>query len=203
MNIYKYLVIIKKEDKTTEVTSYSREGSHVIVNYKNSEKPYTYIKEDFEFYKDPTEINALEYKFITSQGYLYNVVKAIKFDKYYKLFFEDNTAAVISKNNIQLLKDNDIKMISHNKFEYFKDISKIVSVKTEDGQSLLTKEYEKINLIKKDMALYKYLNPRGSLSIVKSNNMIFPFGANQSQFQAVEKAMSNQISIIEGPPRNR
>ena len=96
-------------------------------------------------------------------------------------------------------------MVSSNKFEYFKDISKIVSVRTEEGIELLTKEYEKINFIERDTALYRYLTPSDkttNLTSSSANQLIFPFGANKSQFNAVKNAMSNQISIIEGPPRN-
>ena len=71
--------------------------------------------------------------------------------------------------------------------------------------ALLTKEYEKINFVEKDTALYKFLNKDKNLysDIVDNNIIIFPFGANKSQFQAVKNAIRNQISIIEGPPRNR
>lgn len=93
--------------------------------------------------------------------------------------------------------------MSCSKFDYFKEISKIVSVKTEEGIGLLTKEYEKINFIEKDTALYKYLNPtyisRNKIN-ENVNALIFPFGANKSQFEAVKNAINNQISIIEGPP---
>lgn len=104
------------------------------------------------------------------------------------------------------MENSDKNIVSSNKFDYFKDISKIVSVKTEEGIGLLTKEYEKINFIAKDTALYKYINPSDqteNLSNTNLNQLIFPFGANKSQFEAVRNAMKHQISIIEGPPRNR
>ena len=89
-----------------------------------------------------------------------------------------------------------------NRFQYYKEISKIVSVKTEEGRSLLTNEYERINFVSNDTALYKYLNPQVGINHLSQDvdNIIFPFGANKSQFQAVRNAMTNQISIIEGPP---
>ena len=33
-----------------------------------------------------------------------------------------------------------------------------------------------------------------------SSAPVFPFGCNESQYQAVVNALSNRISIIEGPP---
>lgn len=68
--------------------------------------------------------------------------------------------------------------------------------------SLLTNEYKKINYVSSDTALYKYLNPEQKINILDTRleYLIFPFGANQSQYQAVKNAMNSQITIIEGPP---
>ena len=53
-----------------------------------------------------------------------------------------------------------------------------------------------------DVALAKYLNPSTVHTFNKKENYIpiFPFGCNNSQYQAVKKAMENQISVIQGPP---
>lgn len=205
MNTQKYLILIKGEDKTEEILSYDSDRYYIHINYKNAEKIYTYSRKDFEFYKNPIEIDMQKHKIILNQGYAYNIVKVIRFDKYYRIFFENNTSIVTLKNNVNIVENNDERILSSNKFEYFKDISKIVSVKTEDGTGLLTKEYEKIDFIAKDTALYKYLTPTDRTENLLNKNLdklIFPFGANKSQFEAVRNAINNQISIIEGPPRN-
>lgn len=206
MNPYKYLVLLKGEDKTEEIVSYDiSDLDYIYIHYKNTEKlsGYKYLKKDFEFYKNPIEIDIQKYKITLDQGFAYNIVKLIKFDNHYRIFFENNTSIVTSANNVNIVENTDTKLVSANKFEYFKDISKIVSVKTEEGIGLLTKEYEKINFIEKYTALYKYLNPNYGIKKDLNKNLdklIFPFGANKSQFKAVRNAMSNQISIVEGPP---
>ena len=206
MNPYKYLVLLKGEDKTEEIVSYDiSDLDYIYIHYKNTEKlsGYKYLKKDFEFYKNPIEIDIQKYKITLDQGFAYNIVKLIKFDNHYRIFFENNTSIVTSANNVNIVENTDTRLVSANKFEYFKDISKIVSVKTEEGIGLLTKEYEKINFIEKDTALYKYLNPNYGIKKDLNKNLdklIFPFGANRSQFKAVRNAMSNQISIVEGPP---
>lgn len=107
------------------------------------------------------------------------------------------------KNIVKTKEENSsTNAVSANKLEYFKNISEIVSLKTEGGAALLTNEYKKINFGDKDTALYQYLNPQNYGKQTKKNSeaIIYPFGANKSQFKAVRKAMENQISIIEGPP---
>lgn len=203
MNPYQYLVLIKGEDKTEEIRSYDKGEKCIYINYKNSEKRYPCSWKDFDFYREPIEVEIQKYKIIMNQSSIQNITKAIKFDRYYKIFFDNNTSILFPGNDIKIIENNDPKILLSSKFDYFKDISKIVSVKTEEGIGLLTKEYEKINFIEKDTALYKYLNPIKGVKNTTNRNLnelIFPFGANKSQFEAVRNAINNQISIIEGPP---
>lgn len=206
MDIQKYLIIVKGKDKTEQILKYTKEGYYININYKNAKTLYKYSKKDFEFYKDPIEIDTKINEIYLNQGYVYNIKKLLKFDNYYRIFFEDNSSIVVEKSDINIVQNNDKMLVSSNKFEYFKEIAKIVSVKTEEGIGLLTKEYEKINYIENDTALYKYITPSARFENLEKNilnELIFPFGANKSQFEAVRNAMENQISIIEGPPRNR
>ena len=202
MDVNKYLIIIKNEDKTEDIISYENNKNLINIKYKSSEKMYSYSRRDFQFYKNPTEISIKDQRIILNQGYVYNVIKILKFESICKLFFEDGTSIVVSEYSLQLAKNNEPQTLSINKFDYYKEISKVVSVRTEEGKSLLTDEYEGINFISSDTALYKYLNPKTGIQKmnVNLNSIIFPFGANKSQFQAVKNAMSSQISIIEGPP---
>ena len=202
MDVNKYLIIIKNEDKTEDIISYKNNNNLVNIKYKSTERMYSYSRKDFKFYKNPTEIDIKDQKIILNQGYVYNVIKILKFESVCKLFFKDGTSIIVSEYTLQLIKNNQPQMLSINKFDYYKDISKVVSVRTEEGKSLLTDEYKGINFISSDTALYKYLNPKTGINKmnVNLNNIIFPFGANKSQFQAVRNAMSSQISIIEGPP---
>ncbi|EAP4578249.1 DUF2726 domain-containing protein [Salmonella enterica] len=50
-----------------------------------------------------------------------------------------------------------------------------------------------------DTALHAYCTGQ-NVKRVGNNHFIFPFGLNESQLLAVERAFSSQISIIEGPP---
>lgn len=169
MDINKYLIIIKSKDKTDNIMSYERNKNFIDIKFKNTEKIYTYSRSDFEFYKDPIEVDIQNYKLILNQGYVYNVIKVLKFEKYYRLFFEEGTSTVTLEYNLQLVKNNDVQTLSINKFDYYKEISKIVSIKTEEGSSLLTNEYERINFISNKTALYKYLNPRVGIDHINNN----------------------------------
>lgn len=206
MNSQKYLILIKGEDKTDDIVCFDRENYYINVRYKNADKTYKYSQNVFKFFKEPNEIDINDNKIITRQGYYYNIVKALKFGKYYKIFLKNENAVLVDEKDISIVKKDDKTAKSSNMFDYFKEISKVVSIKTDEGEELLTKAYEGINFIENDTALYKYLNPTtvtNPENKVALENLIFPFRTNKSQIDAVQKALNNQISIIEGPPRNR
>lgn len=201
MDIERYLILLKGEDKTDVVKSYENiENWRVRVTFCNKEKAYTYSKKNFQFYSNPVEINIDSNSKTLIDGDIFNVKKILKFDSYCRIIFNNETFKTVPIGNLKLTEKKGT--VSEDRFNYFKDISKIVSVRTEDGVALLTKEYDKVNFVEKDTALYKYLNPNYSNRLEKKMEtpLIFPFGSNKSQYEAVRNAIDNQISIIEGPP---
>ena len=96
-----------------------------------------------------------------------------------------------------------IEKESANVFEYIKQIAELCDIRNEEnGEKILPNKFKKISYVGDDVALAKYLNPSTVHTFNKKENYIpiFPFGCNNSQYQAVKKAMENQISVIQGPP---
>ena len=62
MDVNKYLIIIKNKDKTEEIISYEKNNNIVNIKYKSTERMYSYSRRDFQFYKNPTEINIKDQK---------------------------------------------------------------------------------------------------------------------------------------------
>ena len=96
-----------------------------------------------------------------------------------------------------------IEKESANVFEYIKQIAELCDIRNEEnGEKILPNKFKIISYVGDDVALAKYLNPSTVHTFNKKENYIpiFPFGCNNSQYQAVKKAMENQISVIQGPP---
>jgi superfamily I DNA and/or RNA helicase len=83
---------------------------------------------------------------------------------------------------------------------YLRQLAAINELKSEDGDILLQKQYEKINFVGDNTVMAIYLNPAHKTSTYYRHNLIFPFGVNSSQFKAIKNAIHNQVSIIQGPP---
>lgn len=199
MNIEKYLILLRDKDgkfrdRSKDIETYKDYGKIIKVKFYNNENLYTYTKNNFKIFTNPLNIeNKIEFNL----GNLYNINKILKFDLYYKIFFNDNSTKVTSIKSLQYNSSEN----NNNIFDYFKEIANIVSIKTEDGEALLNRAYQQILFVEKWTALYSYLNPNIKPKDKEFNSiLIFPFGINQSQYQAVKNAMENQISVIEGPP---
>ena len=76
----------------------------------------------------------------------------------------------------------------------------IVGVKNEENKSLLSKAYNKIDMVAKESALSHYLCASQPHENNINSPILSPFGLNASQFQAIYNALESQVSIIEGPP---
>jgi len=82
-----------------------------------------------------------------------------------------------------------------------KQIAYSVSLHTDDGGNILGNRYSKIDFVREDSILASFLS--GNAPDVKrssSKTVVYPFGFNASQKEAIDNALNSNLSIIEGPP---
>jgi superfamily I DNA and/or RNA helicase len=143
-----YQIIIKGVDKTRDVNNWQQIGDKIEIAFCNSEKKYSYKKQDV--------------KIVTSA----------------------------------LLKEN-----AKQRFEYLKRIATAVSLENEQIGNILANQYNKIDFVSTESVLSDFLTGKlDNENTQNSTNAVYPFGFNESQKNAVEKALTNKLSIIEGPP---
>ncbi|MDD2396568.1 MAG: DEAD/DEAH box helicase, partial [Tissierellia bacterium] len=132
---------------------------------------------------------------------LFGIIKVLQFDDYYRIFFENGKAYSYRVRDLVIEKNSLLNKNKNNCFEYFKHIAKFVSITTDDGKNILSDQYEKMGFVSSDSVLSTYLQSEDQiLKHTSSTYVYYPFGCNLSQMQAVENALSNKISVIEGPP---
>ena len=87
-------------------------------------------------------------------------------------------------------------------FGYLSLLSEISTIDTGDGSmTSLRQKYDNVKYLFKGSLLASYCKPE----LYKSKEsycplMIFPFGCNESQHNAVRNALENRLSVIQGPP---
>jgi superfamily I DNA and/or RNA helicase len=123
-------------------------------------------------------------------------------------FFEDRCRIVYRNGYHELARSSEIRIVesalndpsSQNCFDYFKKTASKIGLIVGD-HNILASRYEKIGYIREDSIVANYLRkeyPDSNDTPVES--AIFPFGFNLSQKNAVENALQNRLSVIEGPP---
>ncbi|MBC6399670.1 MAG: AAA family ATPase [Ekhidna sp.] len=122
-------------------------------------------------------------------------------DKCGIVFKNRNTEYIYKKSRIKIVKTAISEENANNIFSYLNKLADKVGLKTEEGNNILAESYQSISFIPKDCILANYLNK----TIPVANNIsqlikTFPFGFNSSQRDAVNKAFSNPLSVVEGPP---
>ncbi|MCR2100636.1 DEAD/DEAH box helicase [Campylobacter upsaliensis] len=187
MDSIKFLILLNGEDKTESITSIKEQDNLWHITFANTAKTYTYKHDKIIFLTNPQKHTKPE-----KLG-IYNAKFALIFEKYCKIFFDNGTTKLLKTT--MLLPDT--KGCNADVFLYCKELATIVGVKNEENKSLLSKAYNKIDMVAKESALSHYLCASQPHENNINSSILSPFGLNASQFQAIYNALESQVSIIE------
>jgi len=205
MDINTNLILLKNkdtkeyEDKTAEIKHIQYIDNQVAVTFLSNNKTYNYYSSNVLVFKNPKKVK-MDQQIILIDGYpLENVSYTYDFGEYIKIVHENGRSESFHKSKVTY--DNSCLTSKQPRltFDYLKELSKKVNV-TDDGKTVLFDQYKKIVKICEKSVLATYLSGNHIPERKFENAPIFPFGLNLSQRKAVETALSNSISIIEGPP---
>lgn len=86
-------------------------------------------------------------------------------------------------------------------WDYLNKLAAETSLLTDDNISILSKQYQKVDVKRDNVPLAQYLGSKSKLDTHKMpKQLYYPFGCNASQKAAVEAALTHQVSLIQGPP---
>ena len=123
----------------------------------------------------------------------------------YKVTFNNGKQFIYNACNVQIEESALNSPESRACFEYLKQIAEVIGLyaEVEPGKriNILANSYEKNNFVSPRSMLAAFLNGKLTESYTASIlNPVYPFGFNASQKDAVDKALNNRLSVIEGPP---
>lgn len=201
MDINKYLILINNIDKTEEIENFDVNKNKVDVVFKNNNTKYQYSLDKVKIIENPIEINLNSCIIFSNGKQLFKISKILDFKSHLRIFFEDGSCRLYDKKHIKIekncLNDNRVNSV----LDYLKSLAERLN-NSDDKEEIgfLDKQYKKMTFISEDSVLSKYLSSGGIDTFENRSTIIFPFGFNLSQEKAVKNALTNQISIIEGPP---
>lgn len=210
MDINQYLVLIDGKDRTRDVKSVRLDsgGSSGEVRFWSAPFSGPAEREDGWFpsvaARSVRGEADLEGRIVTAGGErLFPVDRVLDFGDYCRVI-SGRRSMVFPKSEVAFAEDCLTRPEIRELFNYFKEAAAAVGVVTSGGVNILLRQYEKIQDAADDTALASYLcpdlAPRELRDFWDPPALIYPFGLNLSQREAVENAFSSQVSIIQGPP---
>lgn len=201
MNIYFNLILVKDEDKTQDIARCEYKNGKYEVVFNSSSRIFSYSYLNVRWIRNPQNIDTTSIKISHNGKILFDIRQILQFEEYYRVFFGNGKVSSYLIKDLIIEKNSLCDKSTSSNFEYFKCIADKVSIRNDEGKKILLDQLEKISFIGSESALSNYLNhDERPLKSTLVRNIYFPFGCNLSQMKAVSNALSNKISIIEGPP---
>lgn len=200
LNIEKHLILVKNEDKTEQIKycEYGNGKWKVIYNNNNTEYTYNYI--NIVWLKKPKEINAGTNVVYENDQPISGIVKILDFGQYVRILFKTGYKKIYPRSSIIIEETCLNNANAQNCLEYLEKLAEHVGTKIEDDISFLSKQYGRLKIVSPRSVLSAYLERKPLKKECRLVEPIFPFGFNLSQKSATEKALIEQVSVIEGPP---
>jgi len=199
------LILIKGEPKTQQIVSMNEDRNGVYWVRFNNGKTYHLANHDVNILKSPKIISTVDCRITNKMGACFNPKQIWEyrhhFHRYYRIEFESGELKEYDENYLNISKSVLADETAKSLFNYFKDISGVQCIMTENGPVSLHDKYEKIDFVDENTTLGCYLKPKMMKDNQKGyNHLLFPFYSNLSQMAAVENAFKSQISVVQGPP---
>ena len=176
------------------------------VKFKSSPRTYHYRYSDVVWLKNAVWHDYLHCKVYIGGREQHNVEDIRSFQHgeqmHWRITFNNGYVQDYLHGSIQVVESCLADNVAKNVFEFLKCIARVNELgKDEEHGGILSALYEKIDFIDKELAVAPYFAPdKYTVKRHRVSNLIFPFGSNSSQEQAVTAAFENQISVIQGPP---
>ena len=106
----------------------------------------------------------------------------------YWITFKDGKKYPFKGDDVKILKNTLKGEVPSSVFQFLLRMAEFSELKNDDDENLLVKNFSKIEFIGEESALSLYINQGRCIQHYDEPDLIFPFGSNNSQYDAVRKA---------------
>lgn len=190
---------------TEQVASIKRvDNGNWIIRFSNSPRIFQYNRARILYLTHGESINLHEKGLYVGNKRIKDAVELLKFsDKqhtFYRVTYCNGYSENLDGRNVYVTR-TPIDVCGGSTWDYLRKLADETGLLTEDEESILSKQYELIDLKRDNVPLAQYLGNKTKLTTYRLPQLVYyPFGCNASQKKAVEAALTHQASIIQGPP---
>ena len=207
MNLQAHVIIINGVDKTYQVESIRLDGYKYAIKFQNTEKIYSYSRDNVIWLTNPTPIDFENCHIFVNAKKEKNIQEIRLFAqnaiKYYAITYSSGFVKHYSGNDVDIRR-SCLTGRATNIFDYLRQCARIntlgIDEDDESSEGILSSVYSRIDFVDESTAASSYINPNQGIKRINLETPLFPFGCNASQMRAVKAALTNQISVIQGPP---
>lgn len=190
---------------TEQVTSISENKNGLwAVRFSSSPRVFNYNQARLLYLTHPESINLGEKGLYIKNKHINNVTELLRFTNgrytFYRVTYANGYYENLDGSEVYVTR-TPINKNGGSTWDYLRKLAAETGLLTEDDESILSKQYELVDMKRDNVPLAQYLGDKTKLAAHPLPNQVyFPFGCNASQKSAVEAALTHQVSIIQGPP---
>ena len=205
------IIIAKGKDITFKVKFWERSGYRYDITFIDGRK-YSYSPQNVLILTEFKTLDSRLYTICCNGRELFGITEIKVYPFYSKeiwqISFGNGMVRNYAKSELLIKKSVLDDKTSADCLHYLHRTAELNDLTDETGKKILAAQYRKIEKVNDTTVLSRYLNPANDEftddAPKKEDNkeklLIFPFGCNASQYQAVQNALTNRVSVIEGPP---
>jgi len=190
---------------TEQVTSISENKNGLwAVRFSSSPRVFNYNQARLLYFTHPESIDLGEKGLYIKNKHINNVTELLRFTNgrytFFRVTYTNSYYENLDGSEVCVTR-TPINKSGGSTWDYLRKLSAETGLLAEDDESILSKQYELVDVKRDNVPLAQYLGDKTKLATHRLPKQVyFPFGCNASQKSAVEAALTHQVSIIQGPP---
>lgn len=191
----------------TEEISYIKRNDQGLwtVRFKSSPKVFNYNKGRLLYLSKPERIDIVEKGLYIQNKHITNVAELLRFTDghhtFYRVTYTNGSFENLDGSREVYVTRTPIDKIGSSLWDYLRKLADETGLMADDETNLLSKQYELVDVKRDNVPLAQFLGDKTELRTYRLPKQVYyAFGCNTSQKEAVEAALTHQVSVIQGPP---
>lgn len=202
MDIKKIIILVNGKDKTSEIATIRRDvvQRKIEVVYLTGTKVYPYNQNRVKILENPKIIELKGRVAYIDNLPVYEPKIILDFGEKIRIIQDNGSTHTIKPERFSLVDNGATNQNAQQMLAYLRDIAQYTVDKPEE-EAFLKQEMEQLTFVHPESVLSHYLlRWPVKTRTPDMDGVIFPFPFNLSQKAALENAVTNSISVVEGPP---